>query len=47
MKAHHGRIDAADLLDIEGAVREALAVQQQQRTQRAVDEAVGDEGERR
>ena len=40
---HHRLVDGADLLDVEGAVRDALAVEQQQLVERAVDGAVGDQ----
>ena len=40
---HHRLVDRADLLDVEGAVGDALAVEQQQLVERAVDGAVGDQ----
>ena len=43
-EAHHGLVDRADLLDVEGAVGDALAVEHQQLVERAVDGAVRDEG---
>ena len=44
-EADHGLIDGADLLDIEGAVGEALAVEEQELFQDAEEGAVGDERE--
>ncbi len=42
-EAHHRLVDRADLLHVEGAVRDALAVEHQQLVECAVDGAVGDE----
>ena len=42
-ETHHRLVDRADLLYIEGAVRDALAVEHQQLVERAVDGAVGHE----
>jgi hypothetical protein len=43
-KAHHRLVDRADLLDVEGAVGEALAVEDQQGLEDAPEHAVGDAG---
>ncbi len=40
-EAHHGLVDRADVLDVEGAVGDALAVEDQQLLQHPVDGAVG------
>ncbi len=42
-EAHHGLVDRADLLDIERAVGDALAVKDEELLERAVDRAVGDQ----
>ena len=41
-ETHHGLVDGADLLDVQGAVGEAFAVQHEQLLQRPEDGAVGD-----
>ena len=45
-EAHDGLIDAADFLDIERAVGEALAVEEHELFQDAVESAVADKGQR-
>ena len=42
LEAHHGLVDRADLLDVEGAVGDALAVEDEEVLEDAVDDAVGD-----
>ena len=42
LEAHHRLVDGADLLDVQGAVREALAVEDEQLLERSEDGAVGD-----
>ena len=44
-KAHHGLIDAADFLHVQGAVAEALAVEDEEVVQDAEESAVGDKGD--
>ena len=46
-EAHHGFIDGADLFDIEGAIGDALAIEEEQAPEQAEDRAVGDEGDLR
>jgi hypothetical protein len=47
LEAHDGFIDGADLLDIEGAVGEALAGEVEEEVEDAVEGAVAEERERR
>ena len=42
-EAHHRLVDRADLLHVERAVRDALAVEDEELFERAVDRAVGHE----
>ena len=42
VEAHHRLVDRADLLDVEGAVAEPLAVEDEQVLEHAEDDAVGD-----
>ena len=42
-EAHHGFVDGADVLDVQGAVGDALAVQDDELLKHPVDGAVGDE----
>ena len=42
-ETHHGFIDGADLFDVEGAVGDAFAVENEELLECAVDGAVGDE----
>jgi hypothetical protein len=44
VEAHHRLVDRADLLDVEGAVGEALAVEDEQALEDAPEHAVGDAG---
>jgi len=44
-KAHDGLVNGADLLDIEGAVGEALAIEVKQEVEDAVQSAIRDAGE--
>lgn len=44
VEAHHRLVHAADLLDIERAVTQAFAVENEQLFQHAIDHAVGDAG---
>ncbi|MCC7494461.1 MAG: hypothetical protein IT204_19040 [Fimbriimonadaceae bacterium] len=46
-EAHDGLVDRADLLDVEGAVGEPFAVEDQQVAEDALQAAVGEAGERR
>ena len=43
VEAHHRLVDRADLLDVEGAVAEPLAVEDEQVLEHAEDDAVGDD----
>ena len=43
-EAHHRLVDRADVLDVQGPVRDALAVQHDELLQHPVDGAVGDQG---
>jgi len=44
-EAHHGFVDRANLLDVQGPVGQALSLQHQQRVQHPVETAVGDPGD--
>ena len=43
-KAHHRLVDRANLLDIQGAIGQALAIEHQQAIEHAPDHAIGDAG---